>query len=513
MANAWVEHIKRFAREKGMTYGCALSDPECKATYKKPPKPLTQKKERESMGVEDASAKAIVAEEKAKKSAHKARTTTMKAKVNKKQVEKQLVETMGMKGEDKDALGTPSQSVPEPAKKKGGRPKKYATAEEAREAKRLMTKESDKRRKEAKKATAKATAPITPAEAKELRELKKELLDKKKATEGKGLKGGSGATDFFNKIGNAFKSRFDDQGSPQERQATSVILNKIEPALIKPLQVLAPPVGDIAEAQREGLKQHYGLGLAKKRGRPPKVVGGATPDQMGLSSVLRTYTRDEIFFALNDITHSADSLPTLANKWDRATGDNKKQRGIEDQIKEILQNPYRITDAKGDILLTDPDNKARETLRKAVELIFGSTTLPPVISKSLRTFKLSPKLEATLPKRQPPTPAQIQNAIQDNLPPPSAKATTPPSPATTSSATTPPTPAPSTLKATATAFVPPAPAPAPAPSLMDFAKVKKAKPAKGKGLNAGYSAEADNGLGHIYPISHDLILRMCEHLV
>jgi hypothetical protein len=509
MANAWVEHIKRFAREKGMTYGCALSDPECKATYKKPPRPLTQKKERESMGAEDASAKAIVAEEKAKKSAHKARTTTMKAKVNKKQVEKQLVETMGMKGEDRDTPAPPSrepaQSNPEPpAKKKGGRPKKYSTAEEAREAKRLMTKESDKRRKEAKKAIAQATAPITPAEAKELR---KQLLDKKK-TEGKGLKGGSGATDFFNKIGNAFKTSFNNQGSPQERQATSVILNKIEPALIKPLQVLAPPVGDIANAQREGLKQHYGLGLAKKRGRPPKVVGGATPDQMGLSSVLRTYTKDEIFFALNDITHSADSLPTLAKKWDDATNSQERYY-IERQVKEILQNPYRIIDAKGDIVLTDPDGKAQATLRKALQLIFGSTTLPPVISKSLRTFKLPPKLEATLPKRQPPTPAQIQNAIQDNLPPPSAKATTPPSPATTASASSPPTPAPSTLKATATAFVPPAPA----PSLMDFAKVKKAKPTKGKGLNAGYSTEADNGLGHIYPISHDLILRMCEHLV
>ena len=276
MANAWVEHIRRFAKEKGMTYGCALTDPECKATYKKPPKPLTQKKERESMGAEDASAKAIVAEEKAKaeakdkarKSAHKARTTSMKAKVNKKQVEKQLVETMGMKGEDKDAPAPPappsrepaqSDPVP-PAKKKGGRPKKYATAEEAKQAKKLMTVESNKRRKEAKKEALKVSAPITPAEAKELRELKKQLLDKKK-TEGTGLKGGSGATDFFNKIGNAFKTSANNQGSPAERQATSVILNKIEPALIKPLQVLAPPIGDLADAQRQGLKAHYGLGL------------------------------------------------------------------------------------------------------------------------------------------------------------------------------------------------------------------------------------------------------------
>ena len=76
---------------------------------------------------------------------------------------------------------------------------------------------------------------------------------------GKGKK--SGASEFFGKIGNAFKARFNDQGTPLERKATSVILNKIEPALIKPLQVLAPPVGQIAEAQRDVLKTHYGLGV------------------------------------------------------------------------------------------------------------------------------------------------------------------------------------------------------------------------------------------------------------
>ena len=252
----------------------------------------------------------------------------------------------------------------------------------------------------------------------------------------------------------------------------------MEPALIKPLQVLAPPVGEIANAQREGLKEHYGLGVAKKRGRPPKVVGGATPDQMGLSSVLRTYTRDEIFFALNDITHSADSLPTLARKWDKAINAQERIR-IEGQIKEILQNPYRVIDPKtGDILLQDPGNKARETLRKALKLIFNSTTLPPVISKTLRTFKLPFAEARTLPPRVAPSQKQIQDAIQDNLPPlPSAKAS-PSSGKTTpaSGATTPATPA-------------------------------------GKGLKVGYSAEATGGLGHIYPISHNLILRMCEHLV
>lgn len=31
--SAWVTHIKEFAREKGISYGCALSDPNCSITY------------------------------------------------------------------------------------------------------------------------------------------------------------------------------------------------------------------------------------------------------------------------------------------------------------------------------------------------------------------------------------------------------------------------------------------------------------------------------------------------
>jgi hypothetical protein len=52
MANAWVEHIKRFARANGKSYGCALSDPQCRATYK------NAKDERRDMGSNDAPAPA-----------------------------------------------------------------------------------------------------------------------------------------------------------------------------------------------------------------------------------------------------------------------------------------------------------------------------------------------------------------------------------------------------------------------------------------------------------------------
>ena len=35
MTNPWVEHIKKYAKDNNLSYGCALSTPECKNTYKK----------------------------------------------------------------------------------------------------------------------------------------------------------------------------------------------------------------------------------------------------------------------------------------------------------------------------------------------------------------------------------------------------------------------------------------------------------------------------------------------
>jgi hypothetical protein len=53
---AWTDHIRDFAKRKGLSYGCALSDPECSTEYhaKRPPK-LNKKeqKEAENMGAED----------------------------------------------------------------------------------------------------------------------------------------------------------------------------------------------------------------------------------------------------------------------------------------------------------------------------------------------------------------------------------------------------------------------------------------------------------------------------
>ena len=41
--NRWVAHVKEFSKRTGKTYGCAISDPECKASYVKAPRASTAK--------------------------------------------------------------------------------------------------------------------------------------------------------------------------------------------------------------------------------------------------------------------------------------------------------------------------------------------------------------------------------------------------------------------------------------------------------------------------------------
>ena len=44
MPNAWVEHIKQFAKGNNVSYGCALWMPECKDSYKKIKEPKKEAK-------------------------------------------------------------------------------------------------------------------------------------------------------------------------------------------------------------------------------------------------------------------------------------------------------------------------------------------------------------------------------------------------------------------------------------------------------------------------------------
>jgi hypothetical protein len=41
---AWTDHVKKWAKAHGKSYGCAMSDPACKKAYKGEPEPAMEKK-------------------------------------------------------------------------------------------------------------------------------------------------------------------------------------------------------------------------------------------------------------------------------------------------------------------------------------------------------------------------------------------------------------------------------------------------------------------------------------
>jgi hypothetical protein len=150
--NRWTDFVKSFATKNKLSYMCALSTPECKIEYREKhgnPKKLSQKKEREMMGQEEALTKSKIKKQKEK-------VVSLSNKVDKVRAEKEI-EKMGK--EDVN-VATPTQPVKkrgrpkkvkliEPAvieKKSRGRPKKYATAEEANKMKGVKTMEALKRR-------------------------------------------------------------------------------------------------------------------------------------------------------------------------------------------------------------------------------------------------------------------------------------------------------------------------------------------------------------------------------
>ena len=44
MVNKWVEHVRQFAKENGLSYGCALSTAECRESYQSSKAPKATKK-------------------------------------------------------------------------------------------------------------------------------------------------------------------------------------------------------------------------------------------------------------------------------------------------------------------------------------------------------------------------------------------------------------------------------------------------------------------------------------
>ncbi len=101
MPNRWIEFVKSWAQKKGMSYGCALSDPQLKIDYRKSYPTKQQEKANESretemMGMEDEDADEIIKVKKVKKT----KTKGLALQGSKKKEAKER-EMMGM--EDRDA--------------------------------------------------------------------------------------------------------------------------------------------------------------------------------------------------------------------------------------------------------------------------------------------------------------------------------------------------------------------------------------------------------------------------
>jgi len=138
MPNRWTTFVRDFADKHNMTYPCAMSDVDCKAQYKDKygnRKNIPKKQQKEMMGMED-----------------------IQSQKENTQYKNQLKENIKMTMEDVNVAKKPKKKKniqlvieeDEPAKR--GRKQKYATDEERKEAKRIQTIASNKKRYAEKKA-------------------------------------------------------------------------------------------------------------------------------------------------------------------------------------------------------------------------------------------------------------------------------------------------------------------------------------------------------------------------
>lgn len=103
MANAWVEHVRKFASKNGISYGCAVSDPECKASYhrqkaRNAKKTRTPAQEMEGMGGED-----VNVAEKPKPKPKKLKPLTSEERARLKTLRKQMESMSKFKYKDRKA--------------------------------------------------------------------------------------------------------------------------------------------------------------------------------------------------------------------------------------------------------------------------------------------------------------------------------------------------------------------------------------------------------------------------
>lgn len=173
--NRWTDFVREYARKNSISYMCALSTPDCSASYKSgkqgEPKTKKEKKAREMMEAEDRPApdrkkglgdifesatpiSGSIPPEQRKQLIKSKKGALQKA------LEDKQREHAQMGAEDRDAPEAPK-SKAKKARKPAGRPRKYATVEEARIANIKQTAERKKAKTQARVGKGRKTATVS----------------------------------------------------------------------------------------------------------------------------------------------------------------------------------------------------------------------------------------------------------------------------------------------------------------------------------------------------------------
>ena len=163
MPNKWVEWVRSYANQNNLSYACALSQPDCKASYRAKhgvAKKVPQKVERERMGLEDFNIRPPPPRR--KPAQHSKEAFRMAAEDIGSRLMRENIPYPPVKIKiPRITRPAPIQEAPAPAPApaKRGRKPKYATEEERKKAKReqtlasnlFKTRERSKEKKEGKK--------------------------------------------------------------------------------------------------------------------------------------------------------------------------------------------------------------------------------------------------------------------------------------------------------------------------------------------------------------------------
>lgn len=253
MPTRWTEFVKEWASKNNLTYGCALSKPECSADYKKKyPKPLTKKQQK----AKDTFRESVERGEMEDEDINRAR----------KKPSKEAKEAFKMTAEDilsRQTINKKPKKVkpnirlvieedePEPTpviEKKKGRKQKYTSEEERKKAKREQTLASNKRMAEYRKEL--------------LQQAREQLAMGKEDKQGKGIL--KDISKGLKRVGRKTKNTFEDIG-----KATKLGVNQA----VGFVEKTAKKVGDVAEDVAEDVADYGKAVIFGRNDYPPKVRG------------------------------------------------------------------------------------------------------------------------------------------------------------------------------------------------------------------------------------------------